>query len=195
MLDLEKMQKWIALFIEMLVEKEGSLDRLDSFIGDGDHGMNMCHGAVALRRTLEKEPSKSVKELLHRTGMVLVNSVGGTAGALYGAAFLGMAKASETSDDLGTILAAGLAGIQKIGKAETREKTMVDVWVPVIESVKAKKLTKEIIADAVLGTKNIQATKGRASYLGAGSHGHVDPGAVSSGLLFQSMMEAGVYDE
>ncbi|WP_218149941.1 dihydroxyacetone kinase subunit DhaL [Trichococcus palustris] len=194
MVNLEKVQEWITLFIESLCGKQAYLDRLDSFIGDGDHGMNMAHGAVALRRTFEQDPPQSVEELLRRTGMTLISNVGGTAGALYGSAFLEMAKASQTSDDLGKILEAGLGGIQKIGKAEASEKTMVDVWLPVIAAVETKQLTAEKIEAAVASTKDIQATKGRASYLGAGSHGHVDPGAASSGYLFQAMMDGGVYD-
>lgn len=194
MVNLEKMQEWITLFIESLCGKQAYLDRLDSFIGDGDHGMNMAQGANALRKSLAKQPPQSVEEVLRRTGKTFISEVGGTAGALYGSAFLEMAKASQTSSDLGTILAAGLNGIQKLGEAEEHEKTMVDVWLPVIAAVKTKQLTTEKIEDAVASTKDIRATKGRASYLGEASHGHIDPGAASSGYLFLAMMDGGVYD-
>ncbi len=106
-----------------------------------------------------------------------------------------MAKASQDSTDLATLLEAGLDGIQKRGKAEAGEKTMVDEWVPVVEAVKAKNLTTDLIEDSVQKTKEMKATKGRASYLGERSVGHIDPGAMSSSYLFKTMMEAGVYDE
>ena len=92
------------------------------------------------------------------------------------------------------MLAAGLDGIQKRGKAEAGEKTMVDEWVPVVEAVKNNSLTTETIEEAVEKTKDMKATKGRASYLGDRSIGHLDPGAMSSSLLFKTMLEAGVYD-
>lgn len=110
---------------------------------------------------------------------------------MYGSAFMGLSKASEDSS-LADALQAGLDMIQKRGKAEKGEKTMVDVWIPVIEALKNDGLTKDVVEEAVLATKDIQATKGRASYVGERSVGHIDPGSFSSGLLFEAMLEAEV---
>lgn len=124
--------------------------------------------------------------------MTLVSKVGGASGPLYGSAFMGMAKAAKDSDDLVTILEAGRDGIRKIGKSDRGEKTMLDMWFPVIEALKENKLTAEAIASFAEETKEIKATKGRASYLGERSIGHLDPGAVSSQYLFETMLEAEV---
>ena len=123
--------------------------------------------------------------------MQLLGKVGGASGPLYGSAFMGLSKASEDSS-LADALQAGLDMIQKRGKAEKGEKTMVDVWIPVIEALKNDGLTKDVVEEAVLATKDIQATKGRASYVGERSVGHIDPGSFSSGLLFEAMLEAEV---
>ena len=106
-----------------------------------------------------------------------------------------MAKEASATDDLGEILQAGLDSIEKRGKAVAGEKTMIDTWVPVIEAIKTNELTTEVIDSAVNATKDMKATKGRASYLGERSIGHIDPGAASSGYLFETMMEAGVCNE
>ena len=106
-----------------------------------------------------------------------------------------MAKKAKESKDFGDILAAGLAGIQKRGKAGVGEKTMVDEWQPVLEHIQAGTLTLQVITNSLENTKEMKATKGRASYLGDRSIGHIDPGAQSSAYLFETLLEAGVLDE
>ena len=127
--------------------------------------------------------------------MTLVRKVGGASGPLYGSAFINMAKTAKNTDNMGEILSSGLEGIQKRGHAETGEKTMVDEWTPVIEAIKDNSLTNEKIIEALQDTKDMKATKGRASYLGDRSIGHIDPGAQSSAYLFEALLEAGVLDE
>lgn len=195
MLTQETARKWIDLFIEQILENKDYLSELDTAIGDGDHGNNLARGANALTEALQTKNPETLPDLLKVTGMTLVSKVGGASGPLLGSAFIGMAKASQDSDDLATVLEAGLEGIQKRGKAVTGEKTMVDEWAPVVEAVKSKTLTSAFIEETVEKTKDIKATKGRASYLGDRSIGHIDPGAMSSSYLFKTMMEAGVYDE
>jgi dihydroxyacetone kinase-like protein len=124
--------------------------------------------------------------------MTLISKVGGASGPLYGSAFMGMTKASMKSEDIVEILEAGLADIQKRGKAEVGEKTMVDVWAPTIEALKNNELTIEKVQSFAENTKDIKATKGRASYLGERSIGHIDPGSMSSSYLFEAMIEVGV---
>lgn len=195
MLTKETTKKWLELFIEQILENKAYLSDLDTAIGDGDHGNNLARGANALTEALEIKNPETLTDLLKTTGMTLVSKVGGASGPLLGSAFISMAKASQDSDDLATVLQAGLEGIQKRGKAVAGEKTMVDEWIPVIEAVKSKNLTTALIEETVEKTKDMKATKGRASYLGERSIGHIDPGAMSSSYLFKTMVEAGVYGE
>lgn len=196
MLSVETVKKWMELFGEQLTENKTYLSELDTAIGDGDHGNNLARGAAALKEKLGANEYEALTDLLKDVGMVFVSKIGGASGPLYGSAFISMAKASKDNDslELADLLAAGLDGIQKRGKAEAGEKTMVDEWVPVVEAVKNNSLTTETIEEAVEKTKDMKATKGRASYLGDRSIGHLDPGAMSSSLLFKTMLEAGVYD-
>ncbi|EDP67636.1 hypothetical protein CAT7_04334 [Carnobacterium sp. AT7] len=195
MLTKETTKKWLELFIAQILENKAYLSDLDTAIGDGDHGNNLARGANALTEALETKNPETLTDLLKTTGMTLVSKVGGASGPLLGSAFISMAKASQDSDDLATVLQAGLEGIQKRGKAVAGEKTMVDEWIPVIEAVKSTNLTVDLIEEAVEKTKDMKATKGRASYLGERSIGHIDPGAMSSSYLFKTMVEAGVYGE
>lgn len=195
MLTTETTKKWLELFIAQILENKAYLSDLDTAIGDGDHGNNLARGANALTEALETKNPETLTDLLKTTGMTLVSKVGGASGPLLGSAFISMAKASQDSDDLATVLQAGLGGIQKRGKAVAGEKTMVDEWIPVIEAVKSTNLTVDLIEEAVEKTKDMKATKGRASYLGERSIGHIDPGAMSSSYLFKTMVEAGVYGE
>lgn len=194
-MNVENIIKWLDLFTEKVNENKDYLSELDSAIGDGDHGMNMARGTTAVKEALDAKKPTTVVDIFKLTGMTLVSKVGGASGPLYGSAFIGMAKEASATDDLGKILQAGLDSIEKRGKAVAGEKTMIDTWVPVIEAIKTNELTTEVIESAVNATKDMKATKGRASYLGERSIGHIDPGAASSGYLFETMMEAGVCNE
>lgn len=195
MVSVENTKKWLSLFAAQLIENKNYLSKLDTVIGDGDHGNNMARGATALNEALDSKNPEDVPSLLKLIGMTLVSKVGGASGPLYGSAFISMAKASQESTDLSVLLEAGLEGIQKRGKATAGEKTMVDEWIPVVQAVKENKLTVDLIEENVQKTKDMKATKGRASYLGDRSIGHIDPGAMSSSYLFKTMIEAGVYNE
>lgn len=195
MLTTDKLKKWLELFIEQLLENKSYLSELDTAIGDGDHGNNLARGANALKEALADHSEDNVTDILKLAGMTFVSKVGGASGPLYGSAFINMAKTYQDEEDLSVLLEAGLEGIQKRGKAEAGEKTMVDEWIPVIEAVKENILTAELIEKSAEKTKDLKATKGRASYLGERSVGHIDPGAMSSSYFFKSMMEAGVYIE
>lgn len=196
MLSIEHVTKWMDLFIAQLQENKVYLSELDTAIGDGDHGNNLARGAAALKEKLADNEYDALTDLLKDIGMVFVSKIGGASGPLYGSAFISMAKASKDNDglDLAELLEAGLDGIQKRGKAVAGEKTMVDEWIPVVDAVKENSLTTEAIEEAVAKTEPMKATKGRASYLGDRSVGHLDPGAMSSSYLFKTMIEAGVYN-
>ncbi len=189
-----KVIRWMEIFNDKVQANKDYLSELDTPIGDGDHGGNMSRGMAAVMEALsEKQPQTDV-DALKLVAMQLLSKVGGASGPLYGSAFMGLAKGAQAEVGLAQSLKDGLESIQKRGKAEVGEKTMVDVWAPVVDLVTEGKLTTEGIDAAVEATKPIRATKGRASYVGERSVGHIDPGAYSSGLLFKAMMEAEVYE-
>lgn len=192
MVEIESLKKWIELYGEKVTENKEHLNQLDSDIGDGDHGSNLTRGATAVKEKVSESEYENLSDFFKDIGMTLVSKVGGASGPLYGSAFISMAKQAKESDDLAVLLEAGLDGIQKRGKAEAGEKTMVDEWIPVVEALKENNLTNKVIEDSLQKTKDMKATKGRASYLGDRSIGHIDPGAQSSAYLFESLLEAGV---
>lgn len=191
MVEIESLKKWIELYGEKVTENKEHLNQLDSDIGDGDHGSNLTRGAAAVKEKVSESDYDNLSDFFKDVGMTLVSKVGGASGPLYGSAFISMAKQAKESDDLAALLEAGLEGIQKRGKAEAGEKTMVDEWIPVVAALKENKLTDEVVEDSLEKTKDMKATKGRASYLGDRSIGHIDPGAQSSAYLFKSLLEAG----
>lgn len=191
----EKVSKWIELFGEKVTQNKDTLNQLDTAIGDGDHGSNLTRGAAAIKEKAEETTYDNLSDLFQDVGMSLVSKVGGASGPLYGSAFIEMAKKARDTEDIGEILEAGLEGIQKRGKAKTGEKTMVDEWAPVVKQIRTGSLTKEIIQESLEKTKDMKATKGRASYLGDRSIGHIDPGAQSSAYFFEALLDAGVLDD
>ncbi len=182
--------KWMTLFNQKVQEEKDYLSELDGPIGDGDHGANLARGMAAALEALNSTEPQSAAEAFKAVSMALISKVGGASGPLYGSAFMGMMKAEQAGQDLAGVLEAGLDMIVKRGHAQVGEKTMVDVWSPVVEAVKKNQLTNDFIDQAILSTKDIVATKGRASYVGERSIGHIDPGSQSSGLLFKALLEA-----
>lgn len=186
----ELLAEWISRFYEKIQNNKGYLSDLDAAIGDGDHGNNMARGMQAVTESLEKNETADTTQSLKLIAMALISKVGGASGPLYGTAFLEMAKASNDTKDLGELLQKALSGIEKRGGAQPNDKTMVDVWNKVVSKADDPSLTNADIESAVESTKDMVAKKGRASYLGERSVGHLDPGAVSSGYLFEALLEA-----
>lgn len=188
--------RWLNDFGERVQENKQLLSNLDQAIGDGDHGINMARGLSELKKAFaDKEPS-DLKDVFKTAGMTMVSKVGGASGPLYGTAFLNMSKVvdSDTIDSVGLtkVIEAGLEGIEKRGKSHAGEKTMIDVWEPVVHALHQEDLTDDVVEAALQKTKDLKATKGRASYLGERSIGHLDPGAYSSALLFHAMLQTEV---
>lgn len=188
--------RWLNNFGERVQENKQLLSDLDQAIGDGDHGINMARGLSELKKAFaDKEPS-DLKDVFKTAGMTMVSKVGGASGPLYGTAFLNMSKVvdSDTIDSVGLtkVIEAGLEGIEKRGKSHAGEKTMIDVWEPVVHALHQEDLTDDVVEAALQKTKDLKATKGRASYLGERSIGHLDPGAYSSALLFHAMLQTEV---
>ena len=176
------------------------LTELDQAIGDGDHGINMKRGFEAVAETADELVEMTTAAALQKIGMTLVMKVGGASGPLYGSFFMSMGKAladSSKREDLVAAVGAGIEAIKKRGKSDTGEKTMLDVLVPVHQIFAGNVNNPEIFtklvetaASSLQMTKDMQATKGRASFLGERSVGHLDPGAASSCLLIKAICSA-----
>ncbi len=189
----EALTKWLTGWTKRIQDNQAYLSELDTPIGDADHGGNMARGAAAIDTALAGLPADAdAMATFKAVAMALISKVGGASGPLYGTAFLEMAKAAKTTQDVNEWLDAALAGILKRGGATVGDKTMVDVWTPLVGAYHAGKLDQQAIDAAVNATAPLVAHKGRASYLGDRSVGHIDPGAMSSGYLFSALMEAGV---
>jgi dihydroxyacetone kinase-like protein len=201
-IDRDGVLDWMRRFAAEMGEHRQELVRLDTAIGDGDHGTNMDRG---MRKALEKLDSADQADggaVLKTVAMALVSSVGGAAGPLYGTLFLqmGSALAGNEDVDLAAWTAAwrkGLEGVQARGKAEPGDKTMVDALIPAIAALEQAPDLDAGLQAAVQGAQEgMQATiplvarKGRASYLGDRSKDHQDPGATSTYYLFKSAAEA-----
>jgi phosphoenolpyruvate---glycerone phosphotransferase subunit DhaL len=193
---------WMRGFAGEMQEHRQELVRLDTAIGDGDHGTNMDRGMRKALERLDGAEQADAGAVLKTVAMALVSSVGGAAGPLYGTLFLqmGSALAGQEEVDLAGYVSAwrkGLEGVQMRGKAEPGDKTMVDALVPAVEAMEqASDLDEALRAAVEASEKGMQATvpmvarKGRASYLGERSKDHQDPGATSTYYLYRSAAEA-----
>lgn len=187
---------------------QNHLTRLDSAIGDGDHGANMARGFAAVRTFLDDpaRPPTSVGEVLVITGSSLVSVVGGASGPLYGCAFRALGEALGTSSEVDARrfaagLTAALAKMQQLGAAVPGDKTMIDAYSPAVSAFCAAsesgadfpasaRAAARAAEEGMRATVPLQARKGRASYLGLRSIGHQDPGATSTSYLFHALAEA-----
>jgi phosphoenolpyruvate---glycerone phosphotransferase subunit DhaL len=197
---------WLHRFAAAIDEHRGELVRLDTAIGDGDHGTNMDRGMRKAVEKLEGTEGADVGALLKAVGMALVSSVGGAAGPLYGTLFLQMGSAAAGREELdlagwADALEAGVKGVQARGKAEPEDKTMVDALLPAVAALRAAESDGAGFGDALRrsaeaaeagmkATIPLEARKGRASYLGPRSAGHQDPGATTVALLLQAATRA-----
>ena len=180
-LTVQEIQEWLSQFAEAINQNKQYLSDLDTPIGDGDHGNNMGRGVSAYEEAFQTDHPGTISDTFKVFSMAMISKVGGASGPLYGSAFMNMMKATkgvdsiDSQEKLGEVIEQGTAGIQSRGKAEADDKTMLDVWLPVTEALKAH-------------TKDLVAKKGRASYLGERAIGHIDPGAASSAILFTSLL-------
>jgi dihydroxyacetone kinase-like protein len=203
-IDAAALGRWVRAFAAAVAENEELLTRLDSAIGDADHGANMSRGMKAVVAKLDEAPPAGPGALLKQVGMTLVSTVGGASGPLYGTFFLRMATAVGDAGSLDQAafagaLRAGVDGVVARGKAEAGDKTMYDALAPAVDALDAALGAEDVAgalqaaADAAAGgrdaTAPLQARKGRASYLGERSVGHQDPGATSATLLITAAAE------
>ncbi len=202
----EAIVAWLRGYAAALAAHKDELTRLDSDIGDADHGANMDRGFQAVAAKLAGAAGQDVAAVLRTVAMTLISTVGGASGPLYGTLFLQMGVAAAGKVDLNpagweAALRAGVDGVAKRGKAVRGEKTMLDALLPAVEALSAALAEGAPFGEALwrceraaqrgmLDTVPLVATKGRASYLGERSAGHQDPGATSAHLLVRAAAEA-----
>jgi phosphoenolpyruvate---glycerone phosphotransferase subunit DhaL len=186
---------------ETVAAHRDELVELDRVIGDGDHGENLRRGFAAVVAALDATPPATPAAVLKLVATTLISKVGGAAGPLYGTAFLRAASAVGDQPTLGpaevtAALEAALGGVVARGKAEPGDKTMVDALTPAVEAARSASSVAEVLSAAAAAaatgaesTVPLVARKGRASYLGERSAGHLDPGARSTALLLGSFAE------
>ena len=190
--------------IQVVIDNNApEIEKLDQEIGDGDHIFNVQRG---IKLVIELEPiikHLSMSKALNQIAMKILSGIGGSSGALFGTLFMTMAKVSNIDDGIDykkaiNMFVNGVEAVKQRGKADVGEKTMMDVLIPVANCLKQgieknkdlKDLMREAIEEAekgMLSTKNLLATKGRASFLGERSKGHIDPGARSSQLIIKTV--------
>ena len=170
------------------------LTDLDRAVGDGDHGANMRRGFDAIAAQREALAALPPGEALQKAGMVLVSTVGGASGPLYGSLLMATGKALKEGQAPAEAFAAGVEAVRRRGKSDVGAKTMLDVLVPVAEALKANGGSPaglpELAAERLAATRDTVATRGRASFLGERSRGHEDPGAASAALLVAAVCGA-----
>jgi dihydroxyacetone kinase-like protein len=200
----ETVLHWLENCAATYEQHKDELTQLDAAIGDADHGANMARGFTAVRGKLAELKDKDIGAIFKTVAMTLISTVGGASGPLYGTFFLQAAtgangKKSLTQEELLLVFSAGLQGLKSRGKASVGEKTMVDALVPALEALKtigddslSAAIDRAVIAAraGADSTVPLVAKKGRASYLGERSAGHMDPGAASTVLLLEALQQA-----
>ena len=195
----------ISLIADRIIEQKDYLTDLDREIGDADHGINMARGFSLVKERLPAD-DPDIGSNLKKAAMILISNVGGASGPLYGTALMRAAAVSGGKTALDPVLleemmTAAIKGIRDRGKAEKGEKTMLDALIPALEALRRDAAAgadlgaclgdmAEAAAEGAESTKTIRATKGRASYLGDRSIGHVDPGAASSAIILGALRDA-----
>ena len=188
--------------VEKSIKKhKDEIEKLDQEIGDGDHIFNILRGLQELLNLEDEIIKKPTDQIFKQLGMKIMTTVGGSSGALFATLLIGMSKKynSELSDfiNLSQMFFEGVESMKKRGKADIGEKTMLDVLIPVSKTLNdlkneedISKIAEKIIfvaKESMISTKNIIATKGRASFLGERAKGHIDPGARSSQLAIEAI--------
>ena len=201
-MDADRIQAFIDACAGTIEAHAGHLTELDQAIGDGDHGLNMKRGFDAVAAEGGEIAAQAFPQALSKIGMTLVMKVGGASGPLYGSLFMGMGKAANGApasvSDVADLLEAGIEAVKSRGKSDVGEKTMLDVLAPALQALRDCAAAGSDVAEtiekvrtaaeqAVAATEPMLATKGRASFLGERSIGHIDPGAKSSALLIDAV--------
>jgi phosphoenolpyruvate---glycerone phosphotransferase subunit DhaL len=196
-IDPDLQRRLIKAVAERVILHTDELVALDQAIGDGDHGLNMKRGFEAVLADLDKFSSLPLDESLKGVGMALVMKVGGASGPLYGSLFMALGKSLPARADragLAQAFAAAVDAVKARGKSDVGQKTMIDVLVPVLSVLKdANGDVPARLCSAAQAAANatipVRAQRGRASFLGERSIGHMDPGARSAALMVCAVVD------
>jgi len=181
---------------QTLIDHVDELTALDQAIGDGDHGLNMKRGAAAIQAKLDELAGQSLNDALRTMGMTCMSTIGGSSGPVFGTLMITLAKelpaAAPAPADLAHALDAGIKALTRLGKAEVGQKTLLDVLAPVQQVLASggDDMVARVRACAIASaeaTAQMDAIKGRASFLGERAFGHVDPGSRSMALIIDSI--------
>jgi phosphoenolpyruvate---glycerone phosphotransferase subunit DhaL len=201
----EQAVAWIRATAAVMEEQAGYLTKLDSAIGDGDHGTNMNRGFKAAVARLDALDDGDLAGVFRAVSMALIGKVGGASGPLYGSLYLGMSKqlgdaTSVEDEQLAAALRAGYDMVVARGRAQLEDKTMLDAWHPALEALDgalaagqelgaALDEAERAAEEGMKATIPLVARKGRASYLGERSRDHQDPGATSTHLIVKALAD------
>ena len=182
---------------QVLVDHVEELTDLDAAIGDGDHGLNMRRGALAIQAKLGELENQSLNEALKTMGMTCMSTVGGSSGPVFGTLMVTLGKElppAPQAADVARALAAGIAALSRLGKVEVGQKTLLDVLDPVQKVLAAGggdlvARVRQCAHDSAQATAQMAAIKGRASFLGDRALGHVDPGSRSMALIIDAVCD------
>ena len=191
-------RRLIQAVADAVIAQADELTRLDQAIGDGDHGLNMKRGFEAVLADLDAIAAKPLPQALHAVGMALVMKVGGASGPLFGTFFIALGKGlpdQPTRAEAEAAFAAAIAAVKSRGKSDVGAKTMLDALVPLLAALREAgddwRARLPDVADAAAdATAPLQALRGRASFLGPRSIGHVDPGARSVAVMVRAACAA-----
>jgi dihydroxyacetone kinase-like protein len=197
MIDSQARKLLFETVAQRVIASADELTDLDRAIGDGDHGTNMRRGFEAVLTTVDELSAKNLGESLRGVGTTLVMKVGGASGPLYGTLFMALGKSlgDEVSRErVADAFAAAVEAVKARGKSDVGQKTMLDVLAPVLEVLREggdglPLRLKAAAKDAAEKTIQMRAIRGRASFLGERSIGHMDPGARSSALIIDAIAD------
>jgi dihydroxyacetone kinase-like protein len=193
-----EIRKLIEACTQTLVAHADELTALDAAIGDGDHGINMRRGALAIQACLAELQDANLNDALKAMGMSCLSTVGGSSGPVFGTLMITLGKElppQPTAADLARALAAAITALSRLGRVQVGQKTLLDVLDPV-QKVLAQggddlvARVRQCATDSAQATAQMDATKGRASFLGERALGHVDPGSRSMALLIAAVCDS-----
>jgi phosphoenolpyruvate---glycerone phosphotransferase subunit DhaL len=183
---------------QTLIAHVDELTALDSAIGDGDHGLNMRRGALAIQAKMELLATQSLNDALKTMGMTCMSTIGGSSGPVFGTLMVTLGKelpAEPAPADLARAVEAGIAALTRLGKAQVGQKTLLDVLDPVQRMLSQGgddllARVRQCAFDSAEATAKMDAIKGRASFLGDRALGHVDPGSRSMALIIGAICDS-----
>jgi len=183
---------------QTLIDHVDELTALDQAIGDGDHGLNMRRGALAIQARHDELAGQSLNDALRTMGMTCMSTIGGSSGPVFGTLLVTLAKelpAAPAAPDLARAIDAGIKALTRLGKAEVGQKTLLDVLAPVARVLAAGgdglvARVRQCAIDSADATAQMDAIRGRASFLGDRALGHVDPGSRSMALIIGAVCDS-----